>query len=380
MQTTHISIDFQITQAQSGKRFDVALAQLLPEYSRSLIGQAIENGQIVLNGQKCPKKQKVYSGDQISGALLRKTDIVNEPENIPLDIVYEDDDVLVINKPAGLVVHPGAGNQQHTLLNALLYHVKNAKNLPRAGIVHRLDKETSGLMVVAKTLQAQTDLVRQLQIRQVKRVYIALAVGEMRQSGKINLPIGRAVNDRLKMAINPSGREALTFYHTLARYTGLTLLECMLYTGRTHQIRVHLAHLHHPIVGDPSYGTRYRIPKGLDETMRQLVLDFPRQALHAKQLAFLHPVTGELCSFEAPIPEDMQALLDALLPVKDESYRTTTEITSLFAPLIENDLSLWTHDDEADTYDEYDDDEYDEDEVIENPIGESWESFKKPQK
>ncbi len=310
-------IKFTISVDNDQQRFDQAAAKLLPELSRNRIQKWIKSGTLTLNQQKTTPKQKVYIGDVIQGTVTETEETEHQGENIPLDIIYQDDHVIVINKPVGLVVHPGAGNPNGTLLNALLYHFPRLHNVPRAGIVHRLDKDTSGVMVVAKTLEAQFNLVKQLQERTVKRHYIALAVGEFTGGGTVDANIGRSGNDRLRMSVTLGGKKAVTHYHILARYTGLTLLECQLETGRTHQIRVHMAHIRHPLVGDSLYGGRNRIPKGLDVKTRKLILNFPRQALHAYELAFIHPDTDEPVQFTTDLPTDMQALIEQLPEIDD---------------------------------------------------------------
>ncbi len=305
-------INLTISIENDQQRFDQAIAKLLPELSRSRIQKWIKSGELTLNEQVATPKQKVYLGDIIQGTITETEETEHQGQNIPLDIIYQDDHVIVINKPVGLVVHPGAGNTNGTLLNALLYHFPELQNIPRAGIVHRLDKDTSGVMVVAKTLEAQFNLVKQLQARTVKRHYIALATGEFTGGGTVDANIGRSGNDRLRMAVTLGGKRAITHYQILERYQGLTLLECQLETGRTHQIRVHMAHIRHPLVGDSLYGGRNRIPKGLDAETRELILNFPRQALHAYELAFIHPDTDRLVKFETDLPEDMQNLIDQL--------------------------------------------------------------------
>ncbi len=305
-------INLAITEKENGKRLDQALATLLSDWSRSRLQQWIKSGQLQLNAAAASPKQKVFTGDKVTGTIIEQSENDDQPQDIPLNILFEDNAVAVINKPAGLVVHPGAGNKDGTLLNALLYHYPECANVPRAGIVHRLDKDTSGVMVVAKTLAAQHHLVKQLQARTVKRHYVALVVGELISGGVVNAAIGRANRDRLRMAVTAGGKEAITHYHILQHYQGMTLLECQLETGRTHQIRVHLAHLHHPLVGDPLYGGRQRTPKGLSAELREHVLAFPRQALHARKLSFLHPDDQREVTVETTLPEDFQQLLAPL--------------------------------------------------------------------
>lgn len=293
----------------AGLRLDQALARMLPQHSRSRLQAWLREGRIQIDGAAhVDAKRKMWGGERIDIAPLQ--DPRSAPalaENIALNILYEDADILVINKPAGLVVHPGSGNWQGTLMNALLHHAPSLAAVPRAGIVHRLDKETSGLLVVARTLEAQTDLVRQLQARTVKRQYQALVHGEVFRSGLVDVPIGRHPTQRTKMAvvkIGQSGKEARTHYSALERFVGVTLLECRLETGRTHQIRVHMASIKHPLVGDPVYGKRAgTIP---------LLAAFQRQALHAWRLTLRHPRSHAEMSWEAPLPEDFSMLLNAL--------------------------------------------------------------------
>ncbi|MDO8293808.1 MAG: 23S rRNA pseudouridine(1911/1915/1917) synthase RluD [Gallionella sp.] len=294
----------------AGMRFDQVLAKLLPEYSRSRLQEWIAAGQACLDGAAAAAKQKVWGGEAI--VVQPQAHPAEQPylaEDIALDIVYEDDTLLVVNKHAGLVVHPGSGNWEGTLLNALLHHAPQLEGVPRAGIVHRLDKDTSGLLVVAKTLTAQTALVRQLQARSVKREYLALVWGEVRHGGTVDMPIGRHPTQRVKMAVLEDGKPAVTYYQIEEKFPSCTLLRCRLETGRTHQIRVHLAHIGHPLVGDSVYlkGAQKCVPH-----LRGLLHDFPRQALHATRLALEHPVSGELMEWHAPLPQDMQLLLQQI--------------------------------------------------------------------
>ncbi len=289
----------------AGMRLDQALARLLPEHSRSRLAAWVKQGKVSLGDTAADAKRKVWGGERIRlEAEPLPDETAQRPEDIPLSILHEDDHVLVVDKPAGLVVHPGSGNWQGTLLNALLHHAPQLAGIPRAGIVHRLDKDTSGLLVVAKTLEAQTDLVRQLAARTVKRLYLALAHGRVARDGVVDAPIGRHPVQRTKMAVVGSGRAARTHYRVLERFAHATLLECALETGRTHQIRVHMAEIGHPLVGDPVYGPRRRPQAPLAA--------FPRQALHAWRLALVHPATRAEASWESPLPDDFSALLDAL--------------------------------------------------------------------
>ena len=289
----------------AGLRLDQALARLLPEHSRSRLAAWVKQGKVSLDDTPVDPKRKVWGGERITLEIVPlPEDSLQQPEDIPLAIVYEDADLLVVNKPAGLVVHPGSGNWQGTLLNALLHHAPQLAAIPRAGIVHRLDKDTSGLLVVAKTLEAQTDLVRQLQARTVRRHYLALAHGVVARDGTVDAPIGRHPVQRTKMAVVPGGREALTRYRVVERFTRATLVECELATGRTHQIRVHMAHIGHPLVGDATYGKAKSADPRLDA--------FPRQALHAWQLGLIHPRSGEACRWQSPLPADFDGLLRRL--------------------------------------------------------------------
>ncbi len=297
------------------QRIDSVLAQLLPEFSRSQLSGWIKSGLITVNKQPRKPKDKAVAGEvidvNVSFALDPDDFNKSSPQDIPLHIIYEDDEVLVINKPAGLVVHPGAGNREHTLVNALLFHCPTLQHLPRAGIIHRLDKDTTGLLIIAKTLTAQTSLVRQMQAREIKRHYIALAQGHLISGGTIDTFYGRHPRNRLKMAVLNNGRQAITHYSINKQFHHMTLLDVELMTGRTHQIRVHLAHINHPVVGDPLYG-RLRFPANVSDTLRTTIQQFTRQALHAHTLTFCHPETNEELTFTAPLPDDFKNLLDLL--------------------------------------------------------------------
>ncbi len=288
-------------------RLDQVLAKLLPEYSRSRLQDWITQEWVKLDGLPATIKQKVWGGEII--AVMPQSNPAEQPhqaENIALDVMFEDDSILILNKPAGLVVHPGNGNREGTLLNALLHHAPQLAEIPRAGIVHRLDKDTSGLLAVAKTLTAQTALVRQLQARSVHREYYALVYGEVVRAGTVDAPMGRHPAQRTKMAVLEGGKPATTHYSVAERFPGCTLLRCKLETGRTHQIRVHLAFIRHPLVGDSAYlkGAQKCAPQ-----LRAILMAFPRQALHAAQLGLEHPVTGEWLEWQAPLPGDMAQLL-----------------------------------------------------------------------
>ena len=284
----------------AGQRLDRALARLLPEESRSRLARLIGEGHVRVDGRAAAASLKVRSGETVEVVLApRPADTAHRPEAIQLPVVHEDASLLVIDKPAGLVVHPGSGNWSGTMLNALLHHAPGIEALPRAGIVHRLDKDTSGLLVVAKNEAAQLALVRQLQARTVKRTYLALVRGNLEAGGTIDAPIGRHPVHRTRMAVVASGKPAVTHYRVRRRFAAHTLLECDLETGRTHQIRVHLASIGHPLEGDPVYAGKARAA-------------FRRQALHAWKLAFVHPGTGKTVRFESPLPGDFKALLEVL--------------------------------------------------------------------
>jgi 23S rRNA pseudouridine1911/1915/1917 synthase len=312
-QTQHITLVIPPTQA--GMRLDQALCKLLPDYSRSRLQSWIKAGLVQLDGQAANAKQKVWGGEQVRVAPQpRPEESAFLPEEIALPILFEDDHILVINKPAGMVVHPAAGNWQGTLLNALLHHAPQLQELPRAGIVHRLDKDTSGLLVVAKTIAAQTALVRQLQARSVKREYRAIVWGQVWQNGTVETQVGRDPRSRTRMAVTRvGGKPAITHYEVLERFAVHTYLRCRLETGRTHQIRVHMQHIGAPLVGDPVYGLRGIVPnQHITPTLKQALLEFRRQALHAVRLGLIHPATGEMMEWQAELPDDMKALLEAM--------------------------------------------------------------------
>lgn len=310
---TQITLSAQVQAEQMGQRLDQTLAELFPDYSRSRLKNWIEEELVYVNGaiQNVPRT-KVYGGEQIEIQVEVEDEIHYQPENIPLNIVYEDDDILVINKPKDLVVHPGAGNFSGTLLNGLLYHYPQLAEVPRAGIVHRLDKDTTGLMVVAKTIPAQTQLVRDLQKRKITREYEAVAFGIMTQGGTIDQPMARHPTKRTLMAVHPMGKPAVTHYRIMERFRNYTRLRLRLETGRTHQIRVHMAHIAHPLLGDQTYGGRPRPPKNASEELLHVLRNFHRQALHAIMLRLAHPITGEVMEWYAPLPEDFVELVKAL--------------------------------------------------------------------
>ncbi|MBU3068310.1 23S rRNA pseudouridine(1911/1915/1917) synthase RluD [Aestuariicella sp. G3-2] len=296
-----------------GSRLDFAAAELFPGYSRSRIQTWIKSSALTIDGKSAKPKDKVLGGEELRLLAEQEEQGDWEAEDIPLDIVYEDDYILVINKPAGLVVHPAAGNRSGTLLNGLLFHCPDLINVPRAGIVHRLDKDTTGLMVVAKTLEAHADLVAQLQERTVSREYEAIVPGVMTGGGKVDEPMARHPRQRQKMAVVQfGGKEAITHYRVIKRFTAHTHIRLKLETGRTHQIRVHMAHIGYPLVGDSTYAGRMKIPKQASPELLEMLKGFGRQALHAAQLGLIHPATDEYMEWQAPRPDDMAELLRLL--------------------------------------------------------------------
>jgi 23S rRNA pseudouridine1911/1915/1917 synthase len=315
-------IELQIPQELSGLRLDSALARMLPEHSRTRIKGWIDAGQVQMGRLPCKPRDVVSTGSRIQVRISAApvADAVTA-EAIPLEVVHEDADVLVVDKPVGLVVHPGAGNPRHTLQNALLGWDPRLAALPRAGIIHRLDKDTSGLLMVARTPEAHTVLTRELMARSVSREYLAVCVGVMTSGGTIDQPIGRHRSDRLRMAVRTDGRPATTHYRVLERFRAHSCLSVRLTTGRTHQIRLHLSHLKYPIVGDPVYGGRFGLPRGASPELAETLRAFGHQALHAAKLAFDHPRTGERLALEAPVPADFAALLEALRTDAREAHR-----------------------------------------------------------
>jgi 23S rRNA pseudouridine1911/1915/1917 synthase len=306
------TLNARVPDDAAGRRFDQVLADLFPDFSRSRLAAWIKAGAARLDGAEVLPRHIVHGGESIAVDVRAEREIGAAAEDIPLDIRYEDADVIVVDKPAGLVVHPGAGNPAGTLQNALLHHDPKLAEIPRGGIVHRLDKDTSGLMVVARSMRAHTSLVEQLGERDVHRQYLAVVYGRIIAGGTIEAPIGRHPRDRLKQAVREDGREAITHYRVRERFRALTLVECRLETGRTHQIRVHLAHARHPLVGDAVYGGGLRLPKGASAELVEALRGFRRQALHAERLEFAHPADGRTIAVEAEMPADMAALVEAL--------------------------------------------------------------------
>lgn len=312
-----IELTATVPEELEGSRLDQVAAQLFPDYSRARLQIWIKSGELTVDGEAKKPREKLFSGELLQLRAVVEDEERWDAESIELDIVYEDDALLVINKPAGLVVHPGAGHASGTLLNALLAHLPDIASVPRAGIVHRLDKDTSGIMVVAKTLAAQNHLVNQLQERTVSRVYEAVIFGSLTGGGAVRADIGRHPRQRTKMAVVAmGGKEAITHYRLIKRFNNHCHIRCMLETGRTHQIRVHMAHIKHALVGDPLYGGRPRIPKGASEELINGLRNFGRQALHARQLSLIHPLSNEEVSWEIPLVDDMVNLI-ALLSTED---------------------------------------------------------------
>ena len=295
-----------------GQRIDSAMAQMLPDYSRSKITTWVRSGGALINGKTFKPKEKILGGEIVT--LNIKAEKTNDwkAEDIPLDIVFEDNDIIVVNKPVGLVTHPGAGNWTGTLANALLHYDPSLANLDRAGIVHRLDKNTSGLMVVARSELAQKNLVEQLQTHAVSREYSAIVYGHMISGGTVDEPIGRDPKDRIRQAVVEDGKDAVTHYRVIDRFAHHTHVKAILETGRTHQIRVHLSYIGHPLIADPMYGGKIRFPKKADDHLKNALKKFNRQALHAKKLTLTHPITFEQMSWKAPLPQDLQDLLKVL--------------------------------------------------------------------
>lgn len=302
-----------IPDESSGLRLDQALAQLFSEYSRVQITKWIKTGYVLVNNQTLRHSDAVIGGERV--VIDAEIDLVDDAwvaEAITLDIIHQDDDIIILNKPAGMVIHPGAGNHDGTVVNALLHHAPQLEAIPRAGIVHRIDKGTTGLLMIAKTLQAHNSLVNQLQERTVLREYQAIVIGMMTAGGTVDEPIGRHPVDRKRQAVISSGKHAVTHYRIEQRYRAHTHIRCKLETGRTHQIRVHMAHTHYPLLGDPVYGGRIRLPKGANEATQTALQNFKRQALHAGLLGFIHPTSGKKVSWQIDMPEDMLHILDVL--------------------------------------------------------------------
>ena len=311
---TTIRHEAQVPLTAAGRRFDQALAEMFPDYSRSRLSGWIKSGAVSLDGAQVAARQLLRGGELVRLEVELENEVSSAPEAMALAIVHEDEHLLVLDKPAGLVVHPGAGNPVGTLLNGLLHHDQKLAELPRAGIVHRLDKDTSGLMVVARTLPTYTALVDLLSRHEVERQYEAVVLGTMVAGGTVDEPIGRSMGDRLRQAVRDEedGKRAVTHYRLRERFRAHSLLQCQLETGRTHQIRVHMAHIGHPLIGDPLYGGGLKLPRGASAELIATLRGFRRQALHAEKLSFIHPATGEDMSFSAERPADQRQLIEAL--------------------------------------------------------------------
>jgi len=306
------TLNIIIPERMIGNRLDASLSEMLPDYSRSKITTWIKSGDALINQKTFKPKDKVSGSEIVFLTLNQKQSNNWIAEKIPLNVVYEDEDIIVINKQFGLVTHPGAGNWTGTLANALLYYDPDLSSLDRAGIVHRLDKNTSGLMVIARNEKSQKYLVEQLQKHSVDREYSAIVYGHMIAGGTVDEPIGRDPRDRVKQAVLMSGKDATTHYRAIDRFKSHTHVKAILETGRTHQIRVHLSHVGHSLIGDPMYGGRVRFPKKASEELKDALLNFKRQALHSKKLTLTHPISGESMSWKAPLPDDMIGLLEVL--------------------------------------------------------------------
>ncbi|MDR3478850.1 MAG: 23S rRNA pseudouridine(1911/1915/1917) synthase RluD [Gammaproteobacteria bacterium] len=310
--TKNIHHNVTIPEELSGMRLDQALSKILTDYSRTQIQEWIKSESIQVDGKLAKSKQIVIGGETIDVNAALKVQPTWEAQNIALNIIYEDESLMIINKPVGMVVHPGAGNYANTLLNALLHYCPDLNELPRAGIIHRLDKDTSGLLVIAKTAAALTHLTLQLKNRTITRIYQAVITGVLTSGGKVDAPIGRHPIQRKRMAVMDTGKVAVTHYRIMERYRAHTRVKVQLETGRTHQIRVHMAHIHHALLGDPVYNGRLQLPKGATPELVEQLRKFKRQALHASELGLVHPRTLEPMSWRAPLPDDMAKLIESL--------------------------------------------------------------------
>tara|TARA_B100000953_G_scaffold297483_1_gene292408 strand:- start:1459 stop:2403 length:945 start_codon:yes stop_codon:yes gene_type:complete len=307
-----IQLEIVIPEKFKGKRLDLALSKLFPEHSRSRIQSWIKAGEVEVNNSKYKQRNVVNSGDIIKINTTLKSIDKHQAEHIGLDVIHEDKAIIILNKPAGLVVHPGAGNQKHTLVNALLHFDEKLDVLPRAGIIHRLDKDTTGIMIIARTIESYTYLVNELQKRKIKRNYKAIICGQLVAGGVIENKIGRHPVHRTKMAVTDKGKLATTHYRIIKKFQHYTYLDIQLGTGRTHQIRVHMNNEKHPIIGDPLYGKNTFIKKGIDASLREFIKNFKRQALHAYNLEFTHPISKKIISLKAELPDDMNNLIKIL--------------------------------------------------------------------
>jgi 23S rRNA pseudouridine1911/1915/1917 synthase len=310
--TEKSTIQLNIPDELAGKRLDQALSGMLDDYSRSRIQQWIRDGQILVDGCSRRPRDTVVGGERVTLEVTSEPEPTCEPEPVPLQVLYEDDALIVIDKPPGLVVHPAAGNWSGTMQNGLLHRFPELAAVPRAGIIHRLDKDTSGLLVVARSLVSHKRLVEMMQAREISREYLAIVNGVMSAGGTVDQPVGRHPVDRKRMAVTEAGKPAVTHYRVEERYRAHTAVRVMLETGRTHQIRVHMAWLRYPLVGDPLYGGRLRIPPDSGQELVTTLRGFRRQALHARRLGLSHPLTGEAMSWESPLPDDMAKLMQVL--------------------------------------------------------------------
>ncbi|MFH7804227.1 MULTISPECIES: 23S rRNA pseudouridine(1911/1915/1917) synthase RluD [unclassified Acinetobacter] len=309
---TRLSLQFQLDESYLGQRIDQVAALVWSDFSREKLKQWLKDGHLLVNGNTVKPKYKCEGNELLTLDVELEVQTKSLPENIPLNVVYEDDDIIVINKPVGMVVHPGAGNTSGTLVNALLYHYPKSAELARAGLVHRIDKDTSGLLVVAKNLEAQFSLSKQLAKKSVYRLYDLVVYGNIIAGGTIDEPIKRHPVDRVKMAVLPGGRDAVTHYNVKERFQHFTRVQARLETGRTHQIRVHFSYLGFGLVGDSVYMSRVRVPAGASELLADTLRGFKRQALHATKLGLIHPRSGEEMMFEAPWADDFAQLIDVL--------------------------------------------------------------------
>ena len=309
---TDIHLSALVPDDLSGKRLDQVAAMLFEDFSRSRLQSWILSGELLVDGRTMAGKEKLIGGENLTLSARLEPDQALTPQAMPLDVVHEDEALLVINKPAGLVVHPAPGHRNGTLINALVHHVPSLAELPRAGLIHRIDKDTTGLLVVAKTLESHTDLVAQLQSRTMRREYEAIAQGVMTGGGRVDAPLGRHPTQRTRRAVVTSGKEAVTHYRVVERFRAHTHIRLALETGRTHQIRVHMMHIGYPLLGDQEYGGRLRLPKASSPAFIQALQGFGRQALHAQRLELIHPVTADIMAWEAPLPEDFRGMLKTL--------------------------------------------------------------------
>jgi 23S rRNA pseudouridine1911/1915/1917 synthase len=324
-----IAQSYRVNPDDAGIRIDQYLAKMFPEYSRANIQKWITNGYIHINSKKCKSKQKLKGYETIDVEVTIVAKVADKPEKMDLNIVFEDDEIIVINKPAGLLVHPGSGNPDKTLLNGLLAHNDSQSLLPRAGIVHRLDKLTSGLMVVAKTINAYNKLVDQLKNHTVTRQYFAIVKGILSTDNNINQPIGRHLKNRTKMAVVINGKRAITHFQILENFKHYTSIKIQLETGRTHQIRVHMHYVGHQLIGDPVYGNHLRVEPSVEAGLKDIIREFPRQALHAQMLSFIHPKTNQTISFKCKVPDDIENLLEELKDfdaIKSDDYNDDWDV------------------------------------------------------